>query len=44
MIYILKIYISYYYYYFYLLDLFILFNKYQKLIILFIRAYIDILL
>lgn len=43
MIYILKIYISYYYY-FYLLDIFILFNKYQKLIIIFIRAYIDILL
>lgn len=43
MIYILKIYISYYYY-FYLPDIFILFKKYQKLIILFIRAYIDILL
>lgn len=43
MIYILKIYISYYYY-FYLPDIFILFNKYQKFIMLFIRAYIDILL
>lgn len=43
MIYILKIYISYYYY-FYLHDIFILFNKYQKLIMLFIRAYIAILL
>lgn len=43
MIYILKIYISYYYY-FYFPDTFILFNKYQKLIMLFIRAYIDILL
>lgn len=41
MIYILKIYISYYYY-FYLPDIFILFNKYQKLIMLFIRAYIEI--
>ena len=43
MIYILKIYILYYYY-FYLPDIFILFNKYQKLIIIFIKAYIDILL